>query len=305
MNYISIECLDGNLSYMPTKVILVYSVLFEDDDVQSVKLNYPVHIVARIVRAFTHNFPILCDEFTSFHDYFQYVNCIHSMNLYECGLKWVDDLFQLQDWISNYKVSANSMFTVNTNFTRSPTTVTLVFPYAAHNAKESPNGQALEEHCYRFAWKMIQSSLPGTKNGPLDNKKMEFVFYKDDYPTKDAVDEIVRQFVSILYEQITLNYHSNSRIKSKNDSQNESQNESQNSTIPASCILWNINKVEKIVCLPLNNVDRDKDLLKKINILDDRNPCDDRNYCDDQSQLDNSQFKINHNIILDRKKIKI
>lgn len=194
LNALTINCSDGNVIY-PFHPLL-YSALVDtqendndnaNDNVNAM-LNHPLYIVTRVIRAFTHNLPILGSEFSSIEQYFQFLNCICDMNLDKVDIKWILDLLHFKDWIYNSKLIGTSSFTKDDR-AKGMTKIFIQFPYPAH--------QQLEEHCYSLMFKELYNFFPSsvTKSGQINNEKFEWSFHKSDYVRRDMIEKAIDEFI--------------------------------------------------------------------------------------------------------------
>ena len=96
-----------------------------------IKSSYPSYFVARLIYAVTNNHPLLCYEMSNMSIFRNFVGSIKELSLDSLGLKWIQDLLNLEKWIEQFKMTITSSFT-KANMNRSVTTIRLTFPYSAH-----------------------------------------------------------------------------------------------------------------------------------------------------------------------------
>lgn len=165
---VTIHCPNQTLTYrVDTNVksssssVSAISLLFGAAVGNEHKSIYPALIVERLVHGILYDDPILCTELSclrstssssptslaspinritnSVRSLQNYVGCIRELGFCEpqctdnfpSACKWVTDLLNLEQWVSEFKLSITSSFT-KTNMAKSVTKVTIKFPFSAH-----------------------------------------------------------------------------------------------------------------------------------------------------------------------------
>lgn len=254
-----IHCPNQTLTYQteaPSGIILLFP--NDGEKANEHKSIYSALIVARLVYGILHDDPVLCTEFsclrkstttttasqTSIRSLQNYVGCIRELGFcdsqctdnFPTAQKWIMDLLNLEQWVSEFKISIVSSFT-KTNMAKSTTKVTVKFPFSAHvGGQLSPtsptsfvekcttikrkrkhdeddeddeqkvhtdeianhNHIVIPQHAYQFVYRCFQDSLPGKKeiSSVRDNQLFEFSFLKDKYSRRDQVETAVGEFVT-------------------------------------------------------------------------------------------------------------
>jgi hypothetical protein len=194
-----IECKDGFITYkLPMAMPMPMPILTTKS----------VYIASRIIHGLSNNHPLLCYEMSNMAIFNDFIVCLKELGLDKINIKWINDLLNLEKWVSMFKMKITSNFTRG-NLNKSVTKIQIFFPWRPHidytaapDTEIAANAFTIEQHCYQFVFKCFYESLPGTKTGSVENRYFEFLYSKDKYKRRDQIENIVNQFISDYREKI-------------------------------------------------------------------------------------------------------